>query len=159
MVNSHDELVKFLQEQIKKEEEIAKSMKEALSKVKNPVVKAVLTGISLDSMKHAELYRAAVHLTTVTTALTDEEFNQLKTITKRHVDIEGAVEWQVAEAITKIKDKKVRLLLKSIGKDEEKHHELLKAIMDLIVREESVTEEDLWELLWKSTPFHGTPGG
>lgn len=159
MVNAGNKLTKFLQEQIKREGEVASSMKEILNKVKNPVVKAVLTSISLDSIKHAELYRAAIHLTTVTTALTDEEFNQLKTITKKHVDMENATIKQLKDAVNKAKNKKVKFLLQSIAEDEDKHHKLLKMIMELIVREESITEEDLWKILWKNTPFHGTPGG
>jgi len=29
----------------------------------------------------------------------------------------------------------------------------------VLVRGETITEEDWWNLLWKNVPFHGAPGG
>ncbi|UCD39441.1 MAG: hypothetical protein JSV87_03245, partial [Candidatus Bathyarchaeota archaeon] len=56
---SDKELVAFFYEQEKLEEEIVKSVGKALENIKNPVVEAVLRGISYDSSKHADLYRSA----------------------------------------------------------------------------------------------------
>ena len=45
--------------------------------MKNPAVKGVLKGVSLDSIKHAELYMAAVTLlTSSSTALTQEHLDE-----------------------------------------------------------------------------------
>jgi len=43
--------------------------------------------------------------------------------------------------------------------DEKRHHELLKMVLEILVRGETITEADWWELLWKNVPFHGAPGG
>ena len=63
-LKTKDDLVKFLREQIKIENDIVDSLNSALVEVKNPPVKGVLKGISLDSIKHAELYAAAAELLT-----------------------------------------------------------------------------------------------
>jgi rubrerythrin len=153
------DLVKFFKEQIKLEEQIVKSMNESLKSLPNPIVKGVLGGIALDSAKHAQIYRAAIELTTFPPALSDEEFHQLKTVVKKHIEDENKAIDSLSEAIRKTKSEKVKFLLKSIASDEKKHHELLKKIMDIVVRGETITEEDWWEFLWKNVPFHGAPGG
>jgi hypothetical protein len=53
-----------MRKQIEVENEIVESLNNALIEVKNPPVKGVLKGISLDSGKHAEMYAAAVELLT-----------------------------------------------------------------------------------------------
>ena len=71
-----DELVKFIKAQIIIENEIVDSLNNALVGMKNPPVKGVLKGISLDSVKHAEMYAAAAELLTgVAQALTQENLD------------------------------------------------------------------------------------
>jgi hypothetical protein len=36
---------------------------------------------------------------------------------------------------------------------------MLKTILEIIVKGETITEDDLWDELWSSSPFHGAPGG
>jgi hypothetical protein len=43
--------------------------------------------------------------------------------------------------------------------DEKRHHELLKEILEILVKGETITESDWWDVLWKNVPFHGSPGG
>jgi hypothetical protein len=57
------------------------------------------------------------------------------------------------------KGSKVKFLLRAIFEDEKRHHALLKVILEIIVKGETITEDDWWETLWKDTPFHGSPGG
>lgn len=159
MCPSEIDLVKFFKEQIKLEEQIVKSMNESLKSLPNPIVKGVLGGIALDSAKHAQIYRAAIELTTFPPALSDEEFHQLKTVVKKHIEDENKAIDSLSEAIRKTKSEKVKFLLKSIASDEKKHHELLNKIMDIVVRGETITESDWWEFLWSNVPFHGAPGG
>jgi hypothetical protein len=62
--NSENELVAFIKRQIVIEKEIVDSLERGVVDINNPPVKGVLKGISLDSMKHAELYSAALTLLT-----------------------------------------------------------------------------------------------
>jgi len=153
------ELTKFFDEQIKLEEEIVKSMNQALKALTNPVVKGVLKGISLDSMKHAEIYKAAVEVASVPPALTDEEFDRLKEIVKKHIEYEERAMERLNYIIEKTRNEKVKFLLESIASDEKRHHDLLNKIMSIVVRGETITEVDWWDFLWGNVPFHGAPGG
>jgi len=153
------QLIGFFKEQVKLEEQIVKSINESLKALPNPIVKAVLGGIALDSMKHARIYKAAIELTSFPPALSEEEFNRLKTVVKKHIEDEEKVIDRLKSAVRKTKSEKIKFLLKSITSDEKKHHELLNKIMEIVVKGETITEEDWWEFLWKNVPFHGAPGG
>jgi bacterioferritin (cytochrome b1) len=128
--------------------------------VKNPPVKGVLKGISLDSVKHAELYAAAITLLTgVSQALTQENLDKQRKLVEKHIEMEAELIKKLDKVIPTIENDKVKLLLNAILADEKRHHELLKVVLNIIVRGETITEEDWWELLWKNVPFHGAPGG
>jgi rubrerythrin len=156
---SEMELIEFFKEQIKLEEQIVKSINTSLKALPNPIVKGVLGGIALDSSKHAQIYRAAIELTSFPPALSEDEFNQLKTVVKKHIEDEDKAIDSLKSAIKKTKSEKIKFLLKSIASDEKKHHELLHKIMDIVVKGETITESDWWEFLWRNVPFHGAPGG
>jgi rubrerythrin len=66
---------------------------------------------------------------------------------------------KLSKVVPTIESSKVRLLLEAILSDEKRHHELLKAVLEIIVRGETITEDDWWDVLWKGVPFHGSPGG
>ena len=89
-MTSKDELVGFLRKQINIEKEIVNSVNRSLSEIGNPAVKGVLKGISLDSMKHAEMYSAAVNLlTSVLPALTQENLDKQRELVKKHIRVEA----------------------------------------------------------------------
>lgn len=156
---SETNLIEFFKKQVKLEEQIVKSINKSLKTLPNPIVKGVLGGISLDSAKHAQIYKAAIELASFPPTLSDEEFNQLKAVVRKHIEDEDKAIDSLNEAIKKTKSEKIRFLLKSIASDEKKHHELLNKIMDIVVRGETITESDWWEFLWRNVPFHGAPGG
>ena len=157
---SEDELVAFFRKQINIENEIVDSAREALDEIGNPAVKGVLKGISLDSMKHAEMYGAAINLlTSVPPALTQENLDKQRELVKRHVHMEADLIEKIRRKMPNIENKKVKLLTNAILQDEKRHHQLLREILEILVRGETITEEDWWSILWKNVPFHGAPGG
>jgi len=153
------ELVAFLQKQEKLEEEIVQSISEALENIKNPVVEAVLKGISYDSSKHAQIYRSAVQIMAVAPALTEQEFKSLKQVVKWHIENEEKLISRLQEAINKTSNDRVKFLLESILADEKRHHDLLNLVMDIVVKGETISDQDWWDIIWKNVPFHGAPGG
>jgi len=153
------ELVKFFREQAKLEEEIVKSVNKALKTTKNSVVKSVLKGMALDSSKHASIYRAAEQIVHVAPALTESEFDQLRRVVKWHIENEDKVIKRLEDAVKRTENKRIRFLLQAIVADEKRHHQLLDAIMDIVVKGETITDDEWWEMLWKNVPFHGAPGG
>jgi rubrerythrin len=159
-LSSKDELTFFINEQIKIENEIVKSLNTALTEIENPVVKGVLKGISLDSLKHMELYSSAVKLlTSISQALTQEQLDKQRELVEKHILVEVELIEKISQMIPKIENEKVKLLLNAILSDEKRHHALLKKVLETIVRGETITEEDWWDILWRNVPFHGAPGG
>jgi rubrerythrin len=159
-VSSNNELVEFIKRQIIIEKEIVDSLNKGIADMKNPPVKGVLKGISLDSVKHAELYSAAVTLLTdVSQALKQENLDTQRALVERHIQMEADLIKKLEEIMPTIENDKVQFLLKSILTDERRHHAMLKMVLEIIVHGETITEADWWKLLWENVPFHGAPGG
>jgi rubrerythrin len=159
-LSSKEELVKFLKDQVKVENKIVESLNRSLPEIGNPTVKGVLKGVSLDSVKHAEMYASAVMLmTTVSKALTQENLDKQKDLVEKHIQMEAELIKKIGNVLPSVKDSKVKLLLNAILADEKRHHGLLKQLMEIFVKGETITEADWWDVLWKDVPFHGAPGG
>lgn len=155
-----EKLTKFMEDQIKIENEIVDSMNAALADIENPAVKGVLRGITLDSVKHATMYESAIKLmTTVSKALTQKHLDEQKRLVEKHIRIEAELIEKITKELPSVKNDKVKLLLSAILADERRHHELLKRVLEILVHGETITEEDWWDVLWKNVPFHGAPGG
>jgi len=157
---SNDELIGFLKEQIKIENKIVDSLNKSLVNIGNPTVKGVLKGISLDSVKHAEMYASAVALmTSVSQALTQENLDEQRKLVEKHIQMEADLIEKIGNVLPTVGNAKVRLLLNAILADEKRHHALLKEILEILIQGETITEADWWDVLWKNVPFHGSPGG
>ena len=155
-----DELTEFLKKQIEVENEIVKSLNKSLGDIQNPTVKGVLKGISLDSVKHSEMYASAVMLlTSVSQALTQEHLDKQRDLVEKHIRMEAELIKKIEKTLPTVENRKVKLLLNAILEDEKRHHGLLKNILEIIVHGEAITEDDWWDVLWKNVPFHGSPGG
>jgi rubrerythrin len=159
-MSSNNEIVGFIKRQIIIEKEIVDSLNKGIADMKNPPVKGVLKGISLDSVKHAELYSAAVTLLTdVSPALKQENLDEQRALVEKHIRMEEELIKKLEKIMPTIENKKVQLLLNSILIDERRHHALLKTVLEIIVHGETITEADWWKMLWENVPFHGAPGG
>jgi rubrerythrin len=159
-LSSNKELVAFLKAQIKIENTIVTSINKGIANMENPAVKAVLKGISLDSVKHAEMYTSATTLlTTVSKALQQEHLDKQRHLIEKHIQIEAQLIQKITQKLPTVQNPKVKLLLNAILEDEKRHHELLKQILEILVQGETITENDWWDVIWKNVPFHGSPGG
>ena len=159
-MSSNDELVALFKNQIKIEKTIVDSVTEGLVEINNPAVKGVLKGISLDSTKHAEMYSSAISLlTSVPQALTEGNLDKQRELVEKHMRIEAEIIKKLRAVAPSVQNKKVKLLLTAILSDEVRHHVLLKKVLDILVRGETITDDDWWDVLWENVPFHGAPGG
>jgi rubrerythrin len=155
-----DNLLDFLKHQVTVEKEIVSSLEKAIVGMKNPAVKGVLKGVSLDSIKHAELYTASITLLTeAPTALAQQDLDVQRSLIEKHIEIESKLIKVLKEKIPEIENQKVVFLLKAILEDEIRHHAMLKMVLEIVVKGETITEDDWWKLLWEGVPFHGAPGG
>jgi bacterioferritin (cytochrome b1) len=160
VLSSKDELVDLFKNQIKIEQTIVDSVKEGLTEIKNPAVKGVLNGISLDSLKHAQMYSSAITLlTSVPQALTEGNLDKQKELVKKHIELEVEVIQKLHEIIPLVQNEKVKLLLNAILEDEKRHHALLQKVLNILIKGETITDKDWWDVIWENVPFHGTPGG
>ncbi len=159
-MGSNDELVTLFKNQIKIEKTIVDSVTEGLVELENPAVKGVLKGISLDSTKHAEMYSSAINLlNSVPQALTEGNLDKQRELVEKHIRLESEIIEKLREVIPSVQNKKVKLLLTAILSDEVRHHALLKKVLNILVRGETITDDDWWDVLWENVPFHGAPGG
>ena len=159
-MSTNNNLVEFMKRQIVIEKEIVDSLNKGIVDIKNPPVKGVLKGISLDSVKHAELYSSAVTLlTNVSQALKQENLDAQRALVEKHIQMEAELIKKLEKMMPAIENSKVKFLLNAILTDERRHHAMLKTVLEIIVHGETITEADWWELLWKNVPFHGAPGG
>jgi rubrerythrin len=76
-----------------------------------------------------------------------------------HIKLENEAIETYKELLSSLEDEKERLIIKYILNDEIRHHSLLKRIHKMIVEKETITEQDLWDLTWKDSISHGSPGG
>ena len=148
-----DKLLKFLNNQIALENKIVKSIKDSVDKIDNEAVSTALLGISLDSKKHAMMYRSAVSLmTTSSAALNQEQLDLQKKVVNDHIRMEEAVIKDLEKMLPTVENEKVELLLRAILQDEVRHHKLLNTLFEILVRGEAVTEGDWWDAVWGDVP-------
>jgi len=159
-VSKESELLDFMKQAIAIEKKIVNSLNKGVKDIKNPPVKGVLKGISLDSMKHADLYTAAITLLTgVSQALSQENLDAQRELVEKHIKMEADLIKRIEVMMPSAENNKAKFLLNIILTDEKRHHAMLKTVLEIIVRAETISEDDLWELLWEGSPFHGAPGG
>ena len=102
-----DELINFFENQIKLENKIVQSVLDALDDIDNLAVKTALRGISLDSSKHAEMYRSAIALlTSSSAALNEEQLGLQRRVVERHIEMEAAVIKQLEAKMPGIENEK-----------------------------------------------------
>jgi rubrerythrin len=153
------DVISFFREQIKLEDQIVESVHQAVKDLKNVVVRSVLKGIAFDSAKHADIYKAAESVISVAQAMTEDELDKIGKVVNWHINAEEKLISRLNESIKKTSNKKIQFLLESILADEKRHHELLKKIMQTVVKGETITRDEWWEMVWRDVPTHGSPGG
>jgi hypothetical protein len=52
----------------------------------------------------------------------------------------------------------VKLILGAIYSDEVEHHKVLVSVKERLAKAEVLTEQDFWDMVWRDSPWHGTPG-
>ena len=139
------------------------SLNEALDEIDNPAVKAVLSGISLDSLKHADICEEVKKfkklLEKTLPPLEPETLYEQRKLVEKHIEYEARLIEKIEEILPEIQDEKIRLVLNAILEDEKRHHLLLKKVLEVLVKAETISPSEWWDLIWRDVPFHGTPGG
>jgi rubrerythrin len=106
------------------------------------------------------MYKAVIEVLESTQPFISEE--DLKRVTvsiNQHIETEIKMLNIALSIASEAKDPRVKLLISAIADDESRHHKLLLNIKEKIAKPETLTEDILWEMIWKDSPWHGTPGG
>lgn len=123
----------------------------------NPAVDALISAIAFDSKKHAVLYRTAAYLEEgKSLAVIDIKTEELEKRLKTHIETEENMMKKVKEMIGKTKTQGAKNILKEIYADEVTHHPFMKKLLELI-KMETITEEDVFNMLFRDLPTGGAP--
>lgn len=155
-----DQTLEFIDSQIDLEMRIIKIVEENVSQLGNAFIKDLLLAISQDSNKHAALLKSLRRAVEGPTPfISERERDKIRNGIQQHIDLEAKAIETYQELADKTDSDQVKTIAMMIREDELKHHALLKELHKAVVEPETLTEEDIWELLWKDTPWHGSPGG
>jgi len=155
-----EEFVELARKMIDREETYARDLEDLANKVSHPVLKALITGVASDSRKHSNFYAAVLALLTEQAPLmSQEKLDLIQEAIRKHIRLEEEMIKLTEEWLSKVDDSRLKLILAAIRDDEIKHHSLLVSIEKHIARAETLTEQDLWDMIWKDSLWHGAPGG
>jgi rubrerythrin len=155
-----DETLAFIEKQIDLEYRIIEIVKENVDKLGNAFIKELLLGISMDSNKHATLLKSLRKAVEGPTPfISTEERNKIAKGIEKHIQMEATAIETYGELVEKSDNEQVKTIAAMIREDEKRHHKLLKEMHRLIVEPETLTEDMIWDMIWKDSPWHGSPGG
>lgn len=122
----------------------------------NEVVRELIHSVMVDSKKHAGLYKAAAYiLEGRSLAITDVEFEELEKQLKNHIMKEKEMLEAVENLMDEVQDERVVKLLTMIYEDELVHHPFLESFLELVLKRDLISEQDIWDMLFRDLPTHG----
>ena len=125
----------------------------------NEVVRQLIASIMVDSKKHAGLYKTAAYIMEgKSLSIMDLEFEELEKQLKLHVEKEQEMIDAAKNLIDEVKDERVKKILTWIYEDELFHHPMLKVLLEVVLKRETISEEDVWDMVFRDLPTHGAPG-
>ena len=123
----------------------------------NVAISELVKSVALDSHKHAGLYRAIAEILKGPLLIEDGEFDQLEASLKKHIEIEKRMISRSSALLKDEEDPRVHRILQEIHADEIRHHSFLKTLLEIVLSQEIISGNDLWDLIWRDVPTHGAP--
>ena len=150
---SDNEIELFIKKQISLEQAIVDAAKHSVEQVNNSLVKEIVLGISYDSLKHKSILQGLLALQTKEIdgirLISEEDRDDLRRNMENHIKLEEQAIETYKKLLGKIKDSRMKILVESIYKDELRHHSLLKQLHEAIIKDITLTEEDIFVMTWK----------
>ncbi|MFX1483206.1 MAG: ferritin family protein [Promethearchaeota archaeon] len=155
-----DETLAFIERQIELELKIIKIVEENVAQLGNVFVKDLLLAVSTDSKKHAALLKSLRRAVEGPTPfISEKERDKIAKGIAAHIKMEE----QAIETYGKLAESsdsdQVKTIALMIREDEFKHHALLQELHKTIIEPETLTEDMIWDAMWKDSPWKGSPGG
>jgi hypothetical protein len=147
-----------LENMAKLEEEYAIRLDKDFRGWGNPAVDALIETIALDSKKHAILYRTAAYLIEEKSlALIDIQLEDLEKRLKKHIEVEKEMIEKASKYADEVDNVGAKNILREIYMDEVRHHPFMKNLLELVLKAETITEEDVFNLVFRDLPTGGAP--
>lgn len=132
-----DRLIELIKKQIGIEKQIGKSVEKQLEMVHTAAARLLLTEMKYDAKKHASILQGILDVIADSDVpLWDYKIHSyvdklvVKSELERHIEIEQDTLNLVKEEIDQTDDEGVKLLLQHIADDEDRHHTLLRTIVN-----------------------------
>jgi len=155
-----EETLAFIDKQIEMEQKIVEIVKENVAQLGNAFVKELLLAISTDSKKHAELLKSLRKAVEGPTPFISEgERDKIAKGIEAHIKMEQQAVETYGELADKSSNEQVKAIAMMIREDELRHHALLKELHKAVIEPETLTEDLIWDTMWRDSPWKGSPGG
>jgi rubrerythrin len=145
--------ISMLERQRMMEEETAEALNKLLKNVENKVVKLMLHGLILDSIKHADILQAVVDVLKGKVFSEVEKF-ELNRGLETHIKNEEEMMNRFRDIVNRVEDERVKGIISQIIKEEERHHQELRELFNIFKSLGNLSEEDWWEYLNKWANFN-----
>jgi len=120
------------------------------------VVRELIKSVMVDSRKHVGLCKTAAYVVEGRgLSITDVECEELENRLRLHIEKEQEMLDAARQLMEEVKDERVQKLLIMIYEDELMHHPFLESFLETILKRETITEEDIWDMLFRDLPTHG----
>ncbi|MEM0053658.1 MAG: ferritin-like domain-containing protein [Nitrososphaeria archaeon] len=148
------------QEMVKEEYELSQRLLKLVESIDSGVIKALLTTVAFDSEKHSHLYLAILDLLDKSRKMVPEsDIEKIQDEIDLHIKIESKMYRTVKSLLENVDDPKIKMVLQLIMDDEIRHHKIFQELKNVIMSKEALTEDVVWDMVWKDAVFHGGPGG
>ena len=151
-------LVEKMNEMAKMEEKYAIKLDKDFRGWGNPAVESLISAIAHDSKKHAILYRTAAYLVEdKSLAVIDIKLEDLEKSIREHIETEEKMMKKVKKMMLEVENEGAKRILQEIYSDEVSHHPFMKNLLKLVLMGEAITEEDVFNMVFRDLPTGGAP--
>ena len=124
----------------------------------NQAVDSLIEAIAYDSKKHAVLYRTAAYLVEgKNLSIIDIKYEDLDKSLRKHIETEAKMLKRVKELMGKVENEGAKRLLAEVYSDEVSHHPFMMQLLELVLKGDAITEEDVFNMLFRDLPTGGAP--
>lgn len=155
-----EETIAFVNRQIELEERIIQITESNVSRLGNVFVKELLLGIAQDSRKHISLLNALRRAVEGPTPfISTAERDAIAKGIEKHIELEAKAIESYGYLMDTSDNEQVKSIAAMIREDEVRHHRLMVELHKAMIEPETLDEDTIWDMIWKDTPWHGSPGG
>lgn len=155
-------LAEYFRNESKRELEYAEKLRATSERSQNPVVRLIIEAVSQDSIKHSKIYETMASILQGAGLIDQAESSAVLNDIESHIQMEK----ESIEELEKLKnddiiksDPALMFLIDMLLRDENFHHALLTQIYNAIIKNITLSEQEIWDAVWRDATYHGTPGG